>query len=379
MSFGIKMKSTLCALLAVTLLASPIGAFATTPKIRTATSSETITQIRLGQELVSLEQFRVILDEVTYSLQNLEETLEDLKTNQAHAALAGISRNVAIDIKERFEAGLTLLAVLVKDETLDLDDRLEKTSALHGALASLTFRVLRDRYADTKHVDELKENRNLIDFLASLAVGTVYEVRNDAASLLPTRSIENERLFGAVERGRREELGKQLIALYQKFAAEHLPLVDDPHASGLVRQDFLNFVQKMMLQIKQSRLHSQIAATGVYAAMTYLAVFHPAIDAIGIVEGGRSENSLVASSAIYFTFWSTIFVTKGLTITNKSVAMLKDLRRLLEDPNATISKPNMFDRFKTRFWRLEGEKKPVKDANTKSFMARACDAFGSKK
>ena len=379
MSFGIKMKSTLCALLAVTLLASPIGAFATTPKIRTATSSETITQIRLGQELVSLEQFQVILDEVTYSLQNLEQTLEDLKTNQAHAALAGISRNVAIDIKERFEAGLTLLAVLVKDETLDFDDRLEKTSALQGALASLTFRVLRDRYADTKHVDELKENRNLIDFLASLAVGTVYEVRNDAASLLPTRSIENERLFGAVERGRREELGKQLIALYQKFAAEHLPLVDDPHASGLVRQDFLDFVQKMMLQIKQSRLHSQIAATGVYAAMTYLAVFHPAIDAIGFVEGGRSENSLVASSAIYFTFWSTIFVTKGLTITNKSVAMLKDLRRLLEDPNATISKPNMFDRFKTRFWRLEGEKKPVKDANTKSFMARACDAFGPKK
>ena len=366
------MKFILCFLLSIAVVSSSIAPAYAQNVPRIPFSSPTISQIRLGQELVSLEQFKVVVDEVTYSLQNLDAVIKNLENEQADIALEGISRNVAIDIKERFEAGLTLLAILVNDETLDFDDRLEKAAALHGALASLTFRILRDRYADKKNADELRESRSLPEFLADLAIGSVREISYDARAFT-TRSAEKEVLWAPLERGRREELGKQIIGLYQTFAAQYLPVPNEPHAAEMIRMNFLKHTQKMMLQIKQSRWHSQVAVTGLYAALTYIALAHPFVDMFGIVEGGRSENSLIASSAIYFTFWATVTVTKGLTITGKSVGMLKDLRRLLEDPSAKVDKPGLFDRFKTRLWNLEGEKKPIKE---NSFFGRACKAFG---
>ena len=297
--------------------------------------------------LVPAQEYKVEIDKIVYSLQNLDEVIKDLDVDVSHAALKPMTKNVAADIAMRFGAAVEMIGVVINDPDLNEQTREDYTVRLAESLGVVIMHVLRDRKADWQAADELATKITPVSVLREIIKESAYDARILTVGLLG-KSAKGELQVGPVERIRREQLTKQLVLKWQDFAKRGLPEVaDDTVVSGKMRGLLRDYEAKMMLKVKKSRAIGQVAVTATFAGLALFSLM-PQYDLIGHLEGGRSQYSLFASSAIYFSVWFSLAFAKATTIAFKAAGMIENLISLLNNPNGELSKMGWFGAHKQR-------------------------------
>jgi hypothetical protein len=94
-----------------------------------------------------------------------------------------------------------------------------------------------------------------------------------------------------------------------------------------------------------------------YVGLALWGLIAPAWDMVGAFDGGRSEFSLVDSSFIYATLWTSVAALKASTISSSAVKELKKLIKMTKDQTIEPTRGNI-----SGFWaRLGASVGVVKD------------------
>lgn len=306
-------------------------------------------------------EFEKKVNDVVYSLANLDEVTADLQRVNEMAAKA-ISTSVTEEILVRWTTALELLSAVLYDFSLPIEQKRKYVSALTGEIGSLMFRVMRHREDAFVNVDEAidrvmndsslsteEKNKRRIEiedeafaryFPGNEAtVGqrislTVKEVFFDVKNLLTvSRSAKNELLWSSWERVKRERLGQDVLKRFETFSADVLaPLGQKSERSRATwDEDVLGKMEK----IRETRLGAQKLSRGMMVGLAVATFLMPGVDIVGIANG-RSEYSMFASGVIYSGIWVTAAVLKSFTISSKVLKEIAKIRDILQNPEHAI-------------------------------------------
>jgi hypothetical protein len=161
------------------------------------------------------------------------------------------------------------------------------------------------------------------------------------------------------DRIRRDQLTLELIQEVQESIHLTLNKLDD---SDIVEKKYIPtyWGEKKgprLMQMRSYDLNAERIVAASYVGLALWGLIAPAWDMVGTFDGGRSEFSLVDSSFIYATFWTSVAALKASTISTSAVTELKKLIKMTKDQTIEPTRGNI-----STFWaRLGSSVGVIKD------------------
>lgn len=274
--------------------------------------------------------FEVQFQNVVYSVKTIPQLLADLK-NVDNAAGGAISKSVSQEINLRLTAAIELMSVIIADDKLTADQRMDKLEPLAGAIGEVFFRVIRQHGED---------KINLQEKITTIEKARIFmkEFVSDArAVIIPVKSANRELTWGVADRSRRDELSKQITGKLQDFAAEIVPQLDSDKAlQNATKGLWTEEIVEKAIKIRSYRVNAQKLAAGVYMGLAFWGLLAPHIDAYGLLD--LNDNSFAFSAMTYFSVWMTAAVVKFSTISTTLISHLKGLVEILKSPEAKVER-----------------------------------------
>lgn len=308
------------------------------------------------------------VDTVIYDLKHMEELVKDLEF-QGDAATNGLTKQVVEEVRRRFRVANALLTSLMIDTKMPLDKKKDYIDEVASALTDVLFCVVREEGED--------EDKLIKDMKGGLWEGTKRVFRewaSDATVLLRFKRAAKLKEIDAAgkeinaggtwipaiaDRSRRDALTLELIQEVQESIYMTLNKLDD---SDIVEKKYIPTYwgekkAPQLIKLRSLDLNAERIVATSYVGLAIWGLFAPAFDMVGLLDGGRSEYSLVDSSIIYATLWTSVAAIKASTISTSAVKELKKLVAMTKDQSIEPTRGNI-----STFWaRLGASLGVIKD------------------
>lgn len=355
------MKKLLVAkILAIALILNPISALAQETRVSVVDAAAAGQMPNISESMTPAQLERAV-SEISYSIENIEQSLNDLEKlaggasgNEKTPAAGGMSKAVIQKLSERFGAGVELLAALQLDTKLPDQVRDGYVDRLNGRLGALFFKVLRFHGEDPLKIEEdFRRSSDIKQGMNKLQIGVArtkfYMTKIFKEFALDVRTLVTFKraaidstiagkqvpsiVWGPVDRARRNQLMTEIIPSLNRYATEILPQVQsDKDRLGAGRDFWVEKVLEKSILIRQDRVWGQKAATVTYIGLAGIGFFAPLIDIVGMANGfQRTDVTLDMSANAYFTIWMTMGMMKAATFMAKGTkTTIKALEGLVE-------------------------------------------------
>jgi hypothetical protein len=315
-----------------------------------------------AQQLPSVSQstadFEKVFKSAVYSVRTIPDILKDLNDADTASGYA-ISKNMMVEIYNRFEAAATLISLILVDPKLTERQRHELSGEMTAAIGEIFETGIRQQGEDkVKTVKKIADMNSLEKAKAALREVFVLDIKNAFSFLSSARSAKEggaEHIWGPIARLQKNELGERLILRMQQFAREVIPQLESQKAEvlqeAIVGEWKENLAQKA-IDIRERRVGVQKLAAATYLGMAAWGLMAPHFDFVGNLMTGVNDFTLFTSSIVYAVGWTAVSYMKWATVSTKSVKMLKDLQTLLDNPRAVIQAENSKFKIKDLFSKI---------------------------
>jgi hypothetical protein len=294
----------------------------------------------------STSDFEQKFKSAVYSVRTIPDILKDLKYADTATGYA-ISKNMAVEIYNRFDAAATLISLILVDPKLTERQRHELSKAMTSALGEIFETGIRQQGEDkTKITKKIADMNSLEKAQAALREIFVVDVKNNFWPQFSARSeAEGGREFvpGFIARMQKNELGHKFIERMGHFAQAVVPELEKQKADVLhetiVGAWKENMIQKA-IDIRERRVGAQKFAAATYLGIAAWGLMFPHFDMVGNWMTGPNDFTLFTSSILYAVGWTSVAALKWATVSTHTIKLLKDLQTLFDNPRAVIQAEN---------------------------------------
>lgn len=281
-----------------------------------------------------------------YSVRTIPDIVKDL-SDMDRAAGSGISKNMSMEIYTRLDAAFKLMTLIMLDKNLNEKQKFQMTQELASSIGEVILTTLRIHGEDKVDPDKLTKRIAEMKTMDHVKGAFVEFLFNDVRNLGIRQSARAqkfggpEKLWGVLERMNRNDLSIQATQRVMQYAQDVYPKMADGKLEkadvGFWKEDFAD----VGLRLRESRLTSQRATAFLYFGFAAWGLIAPHVDIVGLVLP-RNDNTHFTSSLIYMSAWITVGLTKLSMTSTKTVQVLKDLIKVLENPNQVRSESATF-------------------------------------
>lgn len=285
---------------------------------------------------VSAAEYEKRVGEVVYSLVTLQDVLNSL--HDAENATSQIVEHIYKEVQARFEAGAGLLGVILLDPSIPEEKKFEYVKKLaitlgNIAMGSYNGDMTKAEIQMARRMNGKPLSGNLKDYAKLAFVTLGHNVRD---VFVPGGGKIAGRYWRPLEAVRRDAITPKLVWEMERLVGEIVSKIDaSSDARAALTGYWTEKVVKDALAIQRYKRQGEIGAALAATGIAIAALAMPMVD-LWSFANARGDNTLFASSLVYFGGWATLAAVQGLTVMNKATAALEKLLTVLQNPAAYV-------------------------------------------
>lgn len=267
---------------------------------------------------------------VIYSTASLQSMLADLE-HMDQVARRNLNRESAIDLVERLSTAIDLYILVLQDQRIPGESKINITAPMEGGMYQAFLSVLRHYGADP--VDPKTREIPKRGFLRKIVQEMGVDVRSFVSSPF-------EKLY-------RDQATQFLLGKLQDLARQAHTVNDGD--KGLIAENSRDMMKEIVVEKSVQTVNDRRAAqwftAGTYGLLSIVSFF-VIIDYVGIIDGmlggvGRTEMSQLITGIINFSILFSAAALKAASIRGHVRKMVLDMQKILTDPASQASNTPM--------------------------------------
>ncbi|HEX4923116.1 MAG TPA: hypothetical protein VFV50_03485, partial [Bdellovibrionales bacterium] len=261
--------------------------------------------------------------------------------HDAENATSQFTERIYKEVFARFEAGIGLLAVIIRDSSIPEEKKFEYVKKLaitlgNIAMGSYNGDMSKAEVEMARRMNGKPFSGNVKEYV-KLAFVTMGNNLRDI--FVPGGGAVAGRYWRPLEAVRRDAVTPKIAWEMERLVGEIVSKMDNSNNTGeAILKYWSDKVAANALAIQRYKRQGEIGAAIASVGIGLAGLAFPVVD-LWSFANARGDNTLFFSSLVYFTAWTSFGAVQGLTVMNKATIALEKLLAILKNPASYVPRP----------------------------------------